>query len=238
MGERSGAPRASALHQSSFRNLRLQFNYRSQMSQLTVTHPRLAAGLLRCGHCGRKLHIAYSGENGSSGRYHCRGGHLNHGADWCIGMRIDRAVGAEVIERLQPLGVEAAIGAMEARRAETAEKLRQVELALEQARYEAGRARRQYDAVDPRRRRRRRNTSSGRALPLTRAGLPPAGSRQLRLAHNRPFAALQDRPCERAGSARKRSSAEGVGCAKDRPFREQASNARPFDLKRMFLAPK
>ena len=64
-------------------------------------------------------------------------------------MRIDRAVGAEVIERLQPLGIEAALGAMEARRAENAEKRRQVELALEQARYEAARARRQYDAVDP-----------------------------------------------------------------------------------------
>ena len=112
----------------------------------------LLAGLLRCGHCGRKLHVAYSGENGSSGRYHCRGGHLNHGGDPCIsfgGMRIDRAVGAEVIERLQPLGIEAAIGAMEARRAENAEKCRQVELALEQVRYEAARARRQYDAVDP-----------------------------------------------------------------------------------------
>jgi len=75
----------------------------------------LLAGLLRCGHCGRKLHVAYSGENGSSGRYHCRGGHLNHGGDPCIsfgGMRIDRAVGAEVIERLQPLGVEAAISAV------------------------------------------------------------------------------------------------------------------------------
>ena len=34
----------------------------------------LLAGLLRCGHCGRKLHVAYSGENGNSGRYHCRGG--------------------------------------------------------------------------------------------------------------------------------------------------------------------
>ena len=40
MGERSGAPRASPLHQSSFRNLRLRFNYRSQMSQITVTHPK------------------------------------------------------------------------------------------------------------------------------------------------------------------------------------------------------
>jgi hypothetical protein len=38
---------------------------------------------------------------------------------------------------------------MEARRAENAEQRRQVELAIEQARYEAVRARRQYDAVDP-----------------------------------------------------------------------------------------
>jgi excisionase family DNA binding protein len=38
---------------------------------------------------------------------------------------------------------------MDARRAENAVTLRQIELALEQARYEAHRARRQYDAVDP-----------------------------------------------------------------------------------------
>ena len=38
-GSAPAPPRASALHQSSFRNLRLRFNYRSQMSQLTVTHP-------------------------------------------------------------------------------------------------------------------------------------------------------------------------------------------------------
>jgi DNA invertase Pin-like site-specific DNA recombinase len=112
----------------------------------------LLAGLLRCGHCGRKLHVAYSGANGSAGRYHCRGGQINHGGDRCIsfgGLRIDRAVGAELIERLQPLGVEAAIGALEVRRVEQTEKRRQIELALEQARYEAARARRQYDAVDP-----------------------------------------------------------------------------------------
>jgi excisionase family DNA binding protein len=128
-------------------------NGKSFMSRGSVRRGEaLLAGLLRCGHCGRKLHVAYSGENSSSGRYHCRGGHLNHGTDPCIsfgGMRIDRAVGAEVIERLQPLGIEAAIGAMQARRAEKAEKRRQVELAIEQARYEAARARRQYDAVDP-----------------------------------------------------------------------------------------
>ena len=68
MGERSGAHRASALHQSSFRNLRLRFIYRSQMSQLTVTHPRpfreQHARLSRMirGHC------AYYGVSGNSKR--------------------------------------------------------------------------------------------------------------------------------------------------------------------------
>jgi DNA invertase Pin-like site-specific DNA recombinase len=128
-------------------------NGKSFMSRGSIRRGEaLLAGLLRCGHCGRKLHVAYSGENGSSGRYHCRGGQINHGGDRCIsfgGMRIDRAVSAEVIERLQPLGIEAAIGAMEARLADNAEKQRQIDLAIEQARYEAARARRQYDAVDP-----------------------------------------------------------------------------------------
>ena len=112
----------------------------------------LLAGLLRCGHCGRKLHVAYSGKDGDTGRYHCRGGHFNHGGDRCIsfgGMRIDRAVAAEVIDRLAPLGIEAALGAEEARSRASEDKRRQLELALEQARYEVGHARRQYDAVDP-----------------------------------------------------------------------------------------
>ena len=112
----------------------------------------LLAGLFRCGHCGRKLHVAYSGINGSAGRYHCRGSQMNHGGSACIsfgGMRVDHAVGMEVIARVQPLGVEAALAAMEAQGRENQEKRRQVELALEQARYETARARRQYDAVDP-----------------------------------------------------------------------------------------
>jgi excisionase family DNA binding protein len=64
-------------------------------------------------------------------------------------MRIDRAVGAEVIERLQPLGIEAALAAADMQCVENTEKRRQVEFALEQARFEVARARRQYDAVDP-----------------------------------------------------------------------------------------
>ncbi len=112
----------------------------------------LLAGLFRCGHCGRKLHVAYSGINGNTGRYHCRGSQMNHGGSACIsfgGMRVDRSVGDEVIARVQPLGVEAALATMEACGREDEEKQRQVNLALEQAGYETARARRQYDDVDP-----------------------------------------------------------------------------------------
>jgi excisionase family DNA binding protein len=112
----------------------------------------LLAGLFRCGHCGRKLHVAYGGTKGDVARYHCQGAILNHGTQRCISfgsLRVDAAVAAEVIERVQPLGVEAALAALEARGREDAAKRRQGELALEQARFEAALARRQYDAVDP-----------------------------------------------------------------------------------------
>ena len=64
-------------------------------------------------------------------------------------MRVDQAVGAEVVRLLKPLGIEAALQAIEQRTFETAGKRRQVELSLKHARYEVAHARRQYDAVDP-----------------------------------------------------------------------------------------
>ena len=128
-------------------------NGKSFMSRGSVRRGEaLLAGLFRCGHCGRKLHVAYSGTHSTVGRYHCRGSQMNHGGDRCIsfgGLRVDRAISAEVIARLQPLGIEAALAAMGARGREHADKVRQLELALEQAHYEAARARRQYEAVDP-----------------------------------------------------------------------------------------
>lgn len=54
-----------------------------------------------------------------------------------------------VLDRLQPLGVEAALAVIDARNQRRSEKRRQLELALQQARYEAARAQRQYDATDP-----------------------------------------------------------------------------------------
>ncbi len=112
----------------------------------------LLAGLLRCGHCGRRLHVHYSGAKGRCVRYGCRGAHVNHGTKPCIafgGLRVDAAVAREVLRLLSPLGVEAALAAAAMREDGQAETRRQAELALTQARYEADLARRQYDAVDP-----------------------------------------------------------------------------------------
>src|SRR5271165_2096404 len=112
----------------------------------------LLAGLLRCGHCGRRLLVSYNGTKGDIGRYYCDATRSNPGAAACISfgaLRVDQAVGVEIVRLLQPLGVEAAVRAITDCEHQSGEKQRQLELALEQARYEAARARRQYDTVDP-----------------------------------------------------------------------------------------
>ena len=116
------------------------------------TGEALLAGLVRCGHCGRRLLVSYNGAKGDIGRYNCDAVRSNPGAAPCISfgaLRVDTAVGAEVVRVLQPLGIEAAVHAIAGSEQRAGEKRRQVELALEQARYEAARARRGYDAVDP-----------------------------------------------------------------------------------------
>src|ERR1700750_2456305 len=109
----------------------------------------LLAGLLRCGHCGRKLYVGYGGK---AGRYYCQGALVNHGTQRCIsfgGLRVDHAVGSEVLRVLKPLGINAAAKALEAQTSETSAAQKQLDLALQQARFSAAHARRQYDAVDP-----------------------------------------------------------------------------------------
>jgi DNA invertase Pin-like site-specific DNA recombinase len=112
----------------------------------------LLSGLLRCGHCGRKLQGVYSGTTGRVPRYGCRGGRGDRGSSSCLtvgGWRVDQAVTAAVLEALQPAGVQAAFLALD--RAEMAHDTQRqaLALALEKARYEVQRARRQYDRVDP-----------------------------------------------------------------------------------------
>ena len=79
----------------------------------------LLSGLLRCGCCGRKLHVGYVGKGGRVTRYLCRAASHSQGSQLCIsfgGLRIDQVVVGTVLEALQPLGVEASIKALETSR--------------------------------------------------------------------------------------------------------------------------
>lgn len=85
-------------------------------------------------------------------RYQCTGGNRNHGVENCInfgGWRADEAIASVVIEALQPLSIEAALQAWDAAQAQQGVQRNSITLALEKARYEADRTRRQYELVDP-----------------------------------------------------------------------------------------
>jgi DNA invertase Pin-like site-specific DNA recombinase len=114
--------------------------------------PALLSGLLRCGRCGRKLYVAYSGTTGRVPRYICHGGRVERGSSSCLtvgGLRVDWAVESAVLDAIQPAGVTAAVEALERLHAEHDLTRQTLTLAVEKARYEAQRAQRQYDRVDP-----------------------------------------------------------------------------------------
>ena len=114
--------------------------------------PALLAGLLRCGRCGRMLQVQYSGTQGRVPRYVCPGGRVQRGSGSCLsagGLRLDQAIVERVLEVMQPAGIQAALQARDLALHLDDQKRRALELALEKARYEVSRARRQYDAVEP-----------------------------------------------------------------------------------------
>lgn len=111
----------------------------------------LLSGILRCGHCGSKLMTRYQGSTGKTRVYVCRGKD-NKQSKTCIsfgGTRIDEALSNSILEVLSPLGLKAALQASERISGGQPQVRQQRLLALEQARYEASRAKRQYDSIDP-----------------------------------------------------------------------------------------
>jgi len=110
----------------------------------------LLVGLLRCGRCGRKLKVLHHSRRDA--RYVCST-HIDpsteKGCTVFSNMRVDAAVSAEVLRAISPLALDTALQLIADRKETGNERLRQAELALQQARYEVAHARRQYDAVDP-----------------------------------------------------------------------------------------
>jgi DNA invertase Pin-like site-specific DNA recombinase len=126
-------------------------NARSGAVRGSVKHGEaLLAGLLRCGHCGAKLLAQYPRPGVI--RYQCSGYLLNRDHACCVmfgGLRADCMVAEQLLQCVTPFGSEAAIEAIESLQGASDERIEQKARALEHARYEVIRARRQYDAVDP-----------------------------------------------------------------------------------------
>ena len=124
----------------------------------TMTAPRggagLFAGLLRCGHCGRKLKVNYWGRQAKTPRYFCRGPEQESGIG-CLsfaGGLMQQEVEQQVLAAVSPLGIEASILASQNLDDSSEGKLKMLKRRAEQLRYEARRASEQYNEADPKNR--------------------------------------------------------------------------------------
>jgi DNA invertase Pin-like site-specific DNA recombinase len=112
----------------------------------------LLSGLLRCRRCGRKLLVHYTGNRHGFVRYACVRGRLDQGEPKCIGfggVPVDEAIGREILRVVQPAAVEAAVLASQAIIQQQDDVRDALRRDLEAARYEAQRAQKQFDGVDP-----------------------------------------------------------------------------------------
>ncbi len=139
------------LYQSNQTMIAHNDNARGNVVRGSIKHGEaLLAGLFRCGHCGAKLLAQYPGP--STIRYQCSGYLLNRDLPCCVmfgGLRADDLVSQQLMQSLTPLTIEAAIEAINSLQGANDDRIQQKAMAVEQARYEVVRSRRQYDAVDP-----------------------------------------------------------------------------------------
>ena len=113
----------------------------------------LLQGLLRCGKCGRIMQTGYSGTTGNCPRYVCgRAKQLYAGDHVCQsigGIRLEKTVLAELFAVLAPAALAATAAAMTEADAQHRRHLAVFELQVERSRFEAERAARQFDNVEP-----------------------------------------------------------------------------------------
>jgi excisionase family DNA binding protein len=112
----------------------------------------LLSGLVRCGKCGRMMQVGYSGHGGDAPRYLCGRGTQLYGTPPCQsigGIYLHRAVLEQLFQVLEPASLEATARAMADAGQRHRDQVAAFELALERARFEAGRAMRKHDEVEP-----------------------------------------------------------------------------------------
>jgi DNA invertase Pin-like site-specific DNA recombinase len=112
----------------------------------------LLQGIVSCGRCARRMCLRYSGPHGDYPVYVCVADHNSEGRPRCQEVRalaVDAEVERLILAALTPDRIALAIAATGEIEEETRAMERQWSLKRERARYDAERARRQYDAVEP-----------------------------------------------------------------------------------------
>jgi len=126
--------------------------YREERPGVARKGQALLQGIVRCGRCGALLHLHYSGPQGEFPEYRCSADQSQFGGTDCQRVRalaLDRQVERRFLEALHPDQVILALAALAHLEQEEQAENKQWELRLERARYQAKRAERQYQAVEP-----------------------------------------------------------------------------------------
>jgi hypothetical protein len=112
----------------------------------------LLQGIAICGCCGRHMSVRYTGPNGDYPVYCCRADRDQRASALCQEVRalaVDELIERVLLEALAPDQIAIALAALGQLEEENQHLDRQWTLRRERARYEAERARLQYDAVEP-----------------------------------------------------------------------------------------
>ena len=112
----------------------------------------LLQGIVVCGRCSRHMYLRYSGPHGDYPVYHCSADQQREGGPRCQEVRalgVDGEVERLALAALAPDRIALAVAALGELEEEARLLERQWSLKRERTRYEAERARRQYDAVEP-----------------------------------------------------------------------------------------
>jgi Recombinase zinc beta ribbon domain/Recombinase len=112
----------------------------------------LLQGIAICGCCGRHMSVRYTGPNGDYPVYCCRVDRDQRADGLCQEVRalpVDELIERTLLEALAPDQIAIALATLGQLEQENQHLDRQWTLRRERARYEAERARRQYDAVEP-----------------------------------------------------------------------------------------
>ena len=126
--------------------------YRTGQAGVPRKGSALLQGIAICGRCGQRMALHYSGSRSEYPVYCCRFDRDQRAGVLCQEVRalpVDSLVERIVLDALSPDQIAIALAAMDQLEEESQQLERQWALRRERARYEADRARRQYEAVEP-----------------------------------------------------------------------------------------